>query len=948
MLSCARKYKAIALSILTAATLVITSMTPCFADDQVIVGTPIDLKYDRNNTYENYLTKYKSAASPKQEVKLEGSKFGASSSQDFKIVNDYMERKNVLLWPSSVSWAQWNFDVPADGLYNICIAYNPGTEAKNDVELGLKINDTLPFNEADNNVLSRIWVNANKITQDDNGNDLLPKLQMTGKWIDYDLRDNEGLNGGMFKFYFKKGQNSIKLTSNGEPFYLDSIKIYQSPEEKSYKEVSQEYKNKGYKVADAEPIKIQAEDAGVRSSSVLNVGYDKSSPATEPNDVSKVKLNTISATYWRKSGQWITWTLDVKESGLYNIGLKYRQNVNAGLFSTRKILVDGKVPFKELENVKFGYDTNWNIKVLGDKNPYEFYLEKGKHEITMEATIGDMSDLLRGLQNDLYDLNSLYRQIIMISGSTIDTQRDYQFEKAIPNLVSDFDKLGKDLEKKHNELVDITGKNAGDSAFLLEFATQLKEMAKDPSTVATRLDQYKAKLGSLSNMILKDTDQPLEMDYIVVSPENKKMPSAKAGLFKSLSYSVRTFFASFGSNYSVMSNNKNQNKRTVKVWVGLGRDQAQVLKNLITDSFTPKTGINIDLELVQGSLIEATLAGRGPDIALQVAQDQPLNYALRGALVDLKQFSDFNGVKNEFYPSAFEAFEFQNKCYALPDTQTYDMLFYRKDVLSELHLGVPNTWDDFDKMIPILQEKKMDVGISQGLFDTLLFQKSGSYYKSSMKETAFDEAPAKDAFKQLTDYYVRYNFPLTYEAQNRFRTGEIPLMIQPYTLYNQLSVAAPEISGLWGMAPIPGTVDANGKINRSLSSTVTGCVMFQKTKDKDAAWEFMKWFTSSDTQAKYGNQLESIMGPSARYATANKEAFTQLPWTKDEQSILTAQWKETRGIPQTPGSYYVSRDIANAFRDVTISYKNPYESLDTWNKDINLEISRKFKEFNLK
>ena len=77
----------------------------------------------------------------------------------------------------------------------------------------------------------------------------------------------------------------------------------------------------------------------------------------------------------------------------------------------------------------------------------------------------------------------------------------------------------------------------------------------------------------------------------------------------------------------------------------LGRDQANVVRNLIDTSFTGDSGyavehygenINVDLKLTGGDvLLKATLAGIGPDVALNVDSSLPVNWALRNAVFDL-------------------------------------------------------------------------------------------------------------------------------------------------------------------------------------------------------------------------------------------------------------------------------------------------------------------------
>ena len=37
------------------------------------------------------------------------------------------------------------------------------------------------------------------------------------------------------------------------------------------------------------------------------------------------------------------------------------------------------------------------------------------------------------------------------------------------------------------------------------------------------------------------------------------------------------------------------------------------------------------------------------------------------------------------------------------------MLFYRTDIFDELNISVPETWDEFMKIIPVLQSKNMDI-----------------------------------------------------------------------------------------------------------------------------------------------------------------------------------------------------------------------------------------------
>ena len=127
-------------------------------------------------------------------------------------------------------------------------------------------------------------------------------------------------------------------------------------------------------------------------------------------------------------------------------------------------------------------------------------------------------------------------------------------------------------------------------------------------------------------------------------------------------------------------------------------------------------------------------------------------------------------------------------------------------------------------------------------------------------------------FTYFTDMFTNYGFPLTYDALTRFRMGEMPIVIADYTFFNSLQVGAPEISDLWKMAAVPGTEREDGTVDNSTVIAGNACMMLKAAKDPEKAWEFMKWWTSAETQTAYGRNMEMILGTSGRVATANLEA----------------------------------------------------------------------------
>ncbi|MDD3999572.1 MAG: extracellular solute-binding protein [Bacilli bacterium] len=410
---------------------------------------------------------------------------------------------------------------------------------------------------------------------------------------------------------------------------------------------------------------------------------------------------------------------------------------------------------------------------------------------------------------------------------------------------------------------------------------------------------------------------------------------------------------SYGANTSLDSS-VDVDGPTITVWIASGRDQSQLLRQLIDESFTVDKGINVELKLVsQTALLPATLSGNGPDVTLGVLQNIPVNWGIRNALVDLTQFEDFEEVRGWFHESAVTPFEFRDSVYALPDTHDFLVSFVRSDITDELGVDTPETWDEVVDTLPILQRQYLDYYIpnTRGQISTVMYsmvvQNGGSLYDEDGTKTNLSEKEGMETFIDFTTFFSDYGFEVSAVFSNRFRTGEMPMGIYNFSLYNTLSVFAPEIRGHWNFAEIPGYVDEDGNICNQSASTSTGTVILANSQEIDASWEFVKWWLGEEAQIGYARGMEAILGDAARYPTANLEAFAQLPWSAKDYRVLVAQREKAVGIPTFPGDYIVGRHIDNAFRSVINNNINPRDSLYDYVEKINIELTRKREEFGL-
>ena len=149
------------------------------------------------------------------------------------------------------------------------------------------------------------------------------------------------------------------------------------------------------------------------------------------------------------------------------------------------------------------------------------------------------------------------------------------------------------------------------------------------------------------------------------------------------------------------------------------------------------------------------------------------------------------------------------------------------------------------------------------------------------------------------------------------------------------------------MALLPGIEKEDGTIDRTGHVGSTASLVLGSSDMPEKAYEFIKWWTTDEVQSDYGKELESILGPSSRYLTANKKAFEELPWNEAELNVIEEQLSVSRAVPQVPGSYYLTRHLNNAFRAVVISGEDLRDTLSEYNVTINEELTTKRKEFEL-
>lgn len=874
-----------------------------------------------------------------------------------KSVTDWEGNKGKSVFQSENEDITWRFFCRSEGYYILEFEYYTVSGGGDSIKRSISIDGKIPFREAGALYLSRLWKNSDKKTQyDTQGNQIMVEQTEVPSWTKQYACDPAGLADGPFCFYLTEGKHTLTLSAETEPAVFKALKLKSVSETAvvSYADVSKKYG--AYKdVSEKTEIKLQAENADLKSDRTLYPLADKTSPTVEPYSFSKIVYNTIGSNQWTNAGQWLEWNFEVKESGLYVITAHFKQSLKENRASVRELQIDGKTPFGEAENWMFPYDGAWQTQRFGkeDGEPYKLYLEKGKHTLRLTVGNGEYKEIISSAKEYLSQLNGIYRSVVSVSGTSPDQNRDYRFEKMIPETIEQMKQVSKELKVLENSVrkIDDSGKTVPDIKRIYD---QLDLMTEDTDTVAARLSAFKNNIASYGTWINKQAGQPLELDWIKFSSVNSGTENGEAGFFGLAAHYIKQFFSSFVTDYTTIGQTETKASKSIKVWMTTNRDQAQILRNLILADFTPESDISVELQLVASTaLLPAVLANKAPDVSLGMLQADPLNLALRGAVYDLNNFDDINDFKSAFYAETLIPFEFNGGLYALPETLTFPMLFYRSDILRELdiHISELENWSILlGTVLPKLQKNSLEFGVMPTIqnYLTFCYQQGGDMYSVSGTESALGSSAAIESMKLFCMLYSQYGVPVSYDFANRFRTGEMPLAVADFTAYNTLAIFAPEIDGLWGMVPVPGTADKDGKTNFTTVSTVTASAIMNGSKDPNAAWSFMKWWLSAETQNSFGKNLESVVGASARYNTANREALYNVKWDSDVKKAIIEQSKHIKAYREVPGGYFTARLFNFAYRKIVYDDGDIRENMNDTVADINRELSNKRKEYGLK
>ena len=896
---------------------------------------------------------------------------------------------------SDIGSVTWTFTVEEAGFYNLQVGYValPGTTS--DVQRQVLIDGVAPYDALEQIVFKRLWRDEDIRLK--NGNEIRPNAtELLTEQVVF-LEDYDRRSGAPLILFLEAGEHTLTFVAVKEPLAISSLTFMAAPELLSYADASAQWTVPAYTGApiigqaerrnytdetdtNGNPLHTQLEIENattdvIKTSPAVTVQKNYSDAALAPFHAWHILYPTIGASSWSLPGDAITWEIEVPEDGLYVLTFKGRQT-SRGVTSYRRLLVNGEVPYAEAEVIGFEYSGVMQNYTFADAegNPYRIPLKAGKNTITLECVLGSIGGIVTEVEESLRILNALYLSTIQITGNVPSLYIDYEIAKKVPAFVDTMNSESARLFRLVDQMVLITGEKGENTAMLEKMAIQAEGLADDPEMIVKELSQLKNNISALGTWINNISTMPLELDAIILSADVESLPAPREGWFEGIIAETQRFFATFfTSTSSVVSQSSDEaGDVEIVVWMAsAGREQAQIIQNMIDETFTPNTGIRVKLQLIPMDVVlRAALAGNGPDVVIGLNQTTAQDFAMRGATVDLSQMEGYEAFINRegsdiegprYTEGVLRAASYNGGIYGIPEQVNFQMFFYREDVMEELGITtVPTTWEEVMELIPILNRENYEfympstrVATGLNIYMSMVYQNDGEIYMGTENDgtygvsSALYSDKAMQAFKWYTDLFTVHGLEVQADFNNRFRTGEMPMGVTDYTTYCTLEIFAPEIKGLWSFSPLPGTPQEDGTIDNTYVCDTVQTVMMQGADDKEAAWTFIQWWNETDQQVSYATTLEAVMGAAARYPAADPEVIKRLPWSNAEQAQLLAQYYSLTSMPAVPGYYMNTRMISYAFEDVVADLANPRETLYLNIRDIDKELLKKREEFGL-
>jgi len=302
--------------------------------------------------------------------------------------------------------------------------------------------------------------------------------------------------------------------------------------------------------------------------------------------------------------------------------------------------------------------------------------------------------------------------------------------------------------------------------------------------------------------------------------------------------------------------------KDAKITVYLGQSVIGKSLEALVSGYTEKTGRKVDVQILaeqqMRDKITLNLQSKSSNMDVYMtlpSREGPL-YLSSGYYEPLADYmskasADYNA--KDFAKGANDSVSVNGKVVAAPMNIAGPVLYYRKDILKTLDIAVPTTIDELIAAAKKISEKGdgsyVPIAI-RGQADALAFTFAPFYHADGLSwleggKPTFTDPRAATAIEQYATLAGKYgpkgviNYSFN-EATNLFAAGGAAFFIDSSNILGVIiDPTKSAVADRTGVANVPGGKPA---------VISWGLAMSPFSVNKSAAWDFIEWATSKDTQ----------------------------------------------------------------------------------------------------
>ncbi|MFA6694842.1 MAG: extracellular solute-binding protein, partial [Bacillota bacterium] len=189
----------------------------------------------------------------------------------------------------------------------------------------------------------------------------------------------------------------------------------------------------------------------------------------------------------------------------------------------------------------------------------------------------------------------------------------------------------------------------------------------------------------------------------------------------------------------------------------------------------------------------------------------------------------------------------------------------------------------------------------------------------------------------------KHRFPKETIGVTPFINGEQICYVDGLWIYPTISIAAPQLEGKWRVGLIPG-VERDGVLYNGSSpgSVLLGISTY--SKQKEAAWEFLKWFLGSDTLATVANKVLE-KGSGYMWLPANKKAMLNVNLPDDVKKTYFDQIEACVPLPYGVNAGVQFRYIVLAIQSSILQHEDSRKAILNAAEAMNSDMARRKVEY---